>query len=585
MTADRGGPSGKGLKTPEIDALLTRLDELVRWRPGASGKYQDAQGALARIQGAANHVVMGRRGSGKTRLLDELRKRTKGENTLVIAFGAEDYKELTYPDILIQILRSFLREFEDALAVEAEFLSKEWWAGVRRAFSHPIATRRKRDAKRRLLAEVRKLQKHLDGLLTEADELSALYVAKTRDSTKREEAASASLGAGAAESDVKTATSAAEESEQERRLEQREFKRTKVERLLGDFKHLLTGVCRHVGGTVILAVDDFYFIRRADQPAVIDYIHRICKDTDAFLKVATIRHRTQLSERDEVTRGVVAGHEIQPIDLELSLGHFDSIQHFLEAIWVQVCAEVEINAAQEIFMGEGFSQAVLASGGVPRDFFGVVKAAIQIARERNDAAVGKLRVNEAARRYTEDTKLPEVQVDAPGDREVRDLLLYDIVRFARDQKRKNCFHVDIERLAQHPDVQRLLDSLVDGRLVHLITDTTSNARRAGQYAAYLLDVGLYAHPQRRGDNAVEEVLFWHRDDAGRLVNLQRSPVYQIRTIGELRAASEEIGLDPDDINAALLLAEDEEQVPERSRFGEQIALVFPALAEEVGEDE
>ena len=34
------------------------------------------------------------------------------------------------------------------------------------------------------------------------------------------------------------------------------------------------------------------YIRKLDQPPVADYIHRICKDTRAFLKVATIRHRS-----------------------------------------------------------------------------------------------------------------------------------------------------------------------------------------------------------------------------------------------------------------------------------------------------
>lgn len=105
----------KQFDAPEIDRLLTRLDELVRWRPGSAGSYHDAQGALKRIQGRANHVIMGRRGSGKTRLLEELRRELSAKSSYLVTFGAEDYKELTYPDILIQILRSFLREFSALL--------------------------------------------------------------------------------------------------------------------------------------------------------------------------------------------------------------------------------------------------------------------------------------------------------------------------------------------------------------------------------------------------------------------------------------------------------------------------------------
>jgi len=343
----------------------------------------------------------------------------------------------------------------------------------------------------------------------------------------------------AASSEMASETSEATE----RRARQRELKAVKVERLLGDFKNLLKGVCEYLNARLVLAVDDFYFIRREDQPPVIDYIHRICKDTNAFVKVATIRHRTQLYDRGEVSRGVVPGHEIQPIDLEVPLGRFDGVRRFLESIWRAVCDEVRITTPQGLFMGDGFRQAVLASGGVPRDFFGVVRTAIGIARDRGEEAVGKLRVNEAARQYTEDTKLPEIKVDAATDEGLRDLLLLDLIRFARDLRCKNCLHVDINRLRQEPVMQSLFDALVDARLLHLITDNTSNARRKGRYAAYLLDVGLYAHPQRRGDRAVEEVEFWERDEAGRLKNLERSPVYPLRSISELKEVARRVHIE------------------------------------------
>ena len=49
--------------------LLTRLDELVRWRPGQPGQYVNPHDHLDRVSASANHVIQGRRGSGKTRLL------------------------------------------------------------------------------------------------------------------------------------------------------------------------------------------------------------------------------------------------------------------------------------------------------------------------------------------------------------------------------------------------------------------------------------------------------------------------------------------------------------------------------------
>jgi hypothetical protein len=561
------------LQDDKVDLLLTRLDELVRWRPGAKGQYQDLHSAVARLKGSANHIILGRRGSGKTRLLDELKRAVAGEKTIVVTIGAEDFKELTYPDILIQILRSFLREFQTILAYRPRLLSSPWWRKLLGTVSHPILNAERRKATSAIRTDVKKLLTELDSMLTESEELDAEYL-RASGSSSRQAAAGELAGKIPGLEATATATDERGETESsERKLKQREVKRIKVERLLGDFKSLLTSVCKHLDSRIILAVDDFYFIRRSDQPQVVDYVHRICKDTNAYLKIATIKHRSELFAHATVSRGVVPGHEIQPIALELPLGQYDSITSFLRSIWRAICSEVGIADGETLFMGGGFEQAVLASGGVPRDFLGIAKASILIARERNERAVGKRRINEASRQYTEETKLPELQVDVGEDEELVYLLLYDIVRFARDERRKNCFHIDIDRLTQLPDVHNLLDALVDSRLLHLITDNTSNARRAGRFAAYLLDVGLYGHPERRGEKAIEEVQFWVRDASGRLKNLDRSPVYPLRTFAELRNKAAVISSQKVAIRESILPAE-EQQEPTAT----QLDLLFPASA-------
>jgi len=568
------------LQDSKIDALLPRLDELVRWRPGAKGEYQDLHSAIARLRGSANHIILGRRGSGKTRLIDELKRAVSKENTVVITVGAEDFKELTYPDILIQILRSFLREFRIVLLTSPRVLTANWWEQWLSAIQHPIGFVEQRSSRRRLAGEVKILLDQLDKLLAESEEVEAEYAEARAMALRQNEIVQVAGKTGLVDGTAGATDERESKSSSERKLRQRELKRITVERLLGDFKALLDGVCKHLNSRVVLAVDDFYFVRRTDQPKVVDYVHRICKDTDAFLKIATIKHRSELFTHDAVSRGVVLGHEIQSINLELPLGQYESINKFLRSIWRAVCQEVGIHEPESIFMGGGFEQAVLASGGVPRDFFGVTKAAILIARERGERAVGKRRINEAARQYTEETKLPELKVDIGQDEDLVYLLLYDIVRFGRDDRKKNCFHIDIDRLRQQPEMQNIVDALVDSRLLHLITDNTSNARRAGRFAAYLLDVGLYGHPERRAEAAVEEVQFWVRDDAGRLKNLDRSPVYPLRTFEELRQKSSLVTSHGAAIRDALL---PREETTESSAGGRptQLELVFPPIQDTV----
>lgn len=538
------------LRSAQFSRLLARLDEVTRARPGEAGNYHDALNAFAQLQSRANHIIQGRRGSGKTRLLTELQHIATRDHFSVVYINAEDYKELTYPDILIQILRKLLRELQARLSESPTILSRQWWMQkVISVIRHPILAWSQRKRTQSLLQDTNSLGDQLSELLAESETINAEYQREkgssqtTTDRSSMQIGGSLSPGSASVASSGQRVETAGDSTH--RRFRQKEEKHTKVERLLDDFKRLLQGVSQHLGSRLIVEVDDFYFIRRSDQPAVIDYIHRICKDTNAYLKVATIKHRTNLYQRNGVVRGIVAGHEAQKIDLDLPLGQFGAVRQFMEAIWSRVCADAEIRDAMSIFRGEGFAQAVLASGGVPRDFFGVVREAVVIARDRGEPRVGKRRINEASRRYTDETKLPELQADTQDTREPIEALLLDVVRFARDKKRKNCFQIDLNELERNQQVANLVEALVDSRLLHLISDNTSNARKAGRYAAYLLDVGLYAHPERRGDRAIEEVNFWERDSAGRLHRLTRSPVFPLRSVEDLVEADKALsGTDP-----------------------------------------
>lgn len=570
------------------NALLKRLDELVRWRPGAKGQYLDLHSALERIQGETNHVITGRRGSGKTRLLEELRSVAERASFQVVSIGAEDYKELTYPDILIQILRTFLHQFQKELRPERLLLSKSWFVNIGDALRHPVGHFHQSQRCRSLYAKSAPLLKALDDLLAESDEIEAEYSLMEMDEQKESNGSSLDASAGGLSGNANEATETRSRAERARKSKQREIKRIKVERLLGDFKRMLSAFCEQFGTKLILTVDDFYFIRRQDQPKVIDYMHRICKDTNAFLKVATIKHRTELSEHTDIARGVVPGHEIQSIDLELPLGEFESITRFLQSIWDVVCEEVGVDDPSQLFIGDGFDQAVLASGGVPRDFFGIVKEALLIAGERRERGIGKRRINEAARLYAENTKFPELRIDIARDQGVIEVLLFDILRFARESKKKNCFHIDLDVIEANHELRHLLDALADSRLIHLISDNTSSTRRTGRYAAYLLDVGLYGHPERRGDRAVTEVRFWDRDRQGRLMNLSRAPIYPIRSVDELEASLRQIQEEGMDIRTFLLEPEPMEEDAGESpaeKVASAMQLLLPVIDEQAQGEE
>ena len=74
---------------------------------------------------------------------------------------------------------------------------------------------------------------------------------------------------------------------------------------------------------MFLQIDDFYHLNRVDQPLVMDYIHRLCKDLPLYFKVATLKHATTLfADRDGQPIGAQERHDYQPINIDFTLSDF-----------------------------------------------------------------------------------------------------------------------------------------------------------------------------------------------------------------------------------------------------------------------
>ncbi|MDZ4854449.1 MAG: hypothetical protein SGJ26_06300 [Nitrospirota bacterium] len=74
---------------------------------------------------------------------------------------------------------------------------------------------------------------------------------------------------------------------------------------------------------VFLQIDDLYHLRRTDQPFVVDYIHRLCKDLPLYFKIATLRHASTLyADREGQPVGAQERHDYQPIDIDYTLSNF-----------------------------------------------------------------------------------------------------------------------------------------------------------------------------------------------------------------------------------------------------------------------
>lgn len=181
-----------------------------------------------------NHVVFGRRGAGKSSLVESV---CTPAAHIAIRMNLEDYKDISFPNILVHVLKASCRELDKAVRARSK------WAQFYAAwhFRKELAAR----------------ERELSTLLYEPD--------REDQQVRTKEDHANSVGASVATSESLTA------SISKRQATQREVSRTipvdklsKLQIELPHFKTLFREASRLSGDSpIFLVLDDFYFIPKA----------------------------------------------------------------------------------------------------------------------------------------------------------------------------------------------------------------------------------------------------------------------------------------------------------------------------------
>ena len=128
----------------------------------------------------------------------------------------------------------------------------------------------------------------------------------------------ASLRVGAGLSETVKAETEKTYRRHEEKIRELDTKLPQLKAQIREFFALSTGV-----GAVFLQIDDFYHLNRMDQPLVMDYVHRLCKDLPLYFKVATLKHATTLyADREGQPIGAQERHDYQPINIDFTFSDF-----------------------------------------------------------------------------------------------------------------------------------------------------------------------------------------------------------------------------------------------------------------------
>lgn len=249
------------------------------------------------------------------------------------------------------------------------------------------------------------------------------------------------------------------------------------------------------GVRVFSFVDDFYYVPRDTQPLLLDMVHGAVRDSNIWLKIASIRHLTNWWQASP-PMGLQSGQDADLIDLDVTLQDPEKASNFLEGILAEYARRVGISSLSRIFTRAALDRLVLASGAVPRDYMVLAVSAINRTRRRPNArATGVQDVNQAAGDAAS-SKIQELEEDMAMNSGVAERTLETLRKvrtFCLDDEQFTYFLVGYRDKELTPKLYSLLTDLMDVRMIHLVDSGVSDAHQAGsRFEAYMLDLSQFS---------------------------------------------------------------------------------------------
>lgn len=446
-------------------------------RDSDSIEYINVGTALQDAGSKQNHTIFARRGCGKTLLLHQSARSLK-PNLKAVYLNCEDFKQHTFPNVLIEILSSIFREMDRNLT---------GWFGKKKKAKLIIAN---------IINKLAQLQKCADSQEEEIRSKTSSEAFSGLNGSAEVDIDALKVKFGARDNTKETA-------EIERSFRIHRQKLQELDRWLPELKDSIRtffAISKNTDG-IILQIDDLYHLKRTDQAFVVDYIHRLCKDLPLYFKIATLRHASTLySDRDGQPIGAQERHDYQPINIDYTFGDFTKTadQNWKILLEFGKKASLSRKDIDDLFKGEGFNRLVMSGGGVPRDVLSLFLEALSNVDVANGERIGKDDVRIMSKVNFE-RKIEELKQDSKGE-EQDDLLkgIYAIREFCLE-KRTNIFVVRERMLQQNDEWRALFNRLMDYRIIHSCGNALTHKSQEGTYQAFAIDIGCYANLRKLQD--------------------------------------------------------------------------------------
>ena len=491
-------------------------------------QYLDPFNNLGKVKIPNNHLILGRRGSGKTTLLISAIK--EDSDNFMLPIDSQIFRDWDSNKIIIDLLKRiseklliFINNSKKFIKSKTEY-EKETKGIINYCKNYFSKKENVYDYEKYVYLKslIENINLYLDELNKLPDENIKINVKQkqvnTNNSKSINKIENEIIGKIKAKGTVSTQfvnlesnlslltsntyTKTDEEISETEQNENFEYikiinKKVKIYELIATFSEILSEFTHISGQRTVLYLDDFYLVNLNIQPIIIQFFHDIYKNSkyNSFcFKICSIPNRTRLNIDNQVDFSIK--DDFSPIRLDKELDDFHNLKDFLLRITANLNPDLDIslNDINGLFNNEEvLNYAIVATGGVPRDFLVNLAELIKIAKTDNSSTIKKEHLYSAISDLKEDkSQNIEIECDISSEklRQALEIIKTEVV----DDLKTNIILYPLKLTKEH---ESLLKNLVNLRYLHIINEHTSSKRiNDEQYTSYLIDMTFYATGKR-----------------------------------------------------------------------------------------
>ena len=269
------------------------------------------------------------------------------------------------------------------------------------------------------------------------------------------------------------------------KLESEELSIAQVRRLVPRMRRVLESVSSQTELFVFL--DDLHVFPRKFQHVLMDVIYATTRGNKIYLKVSAIENLVRTYDQGTNT-GIEIPQDAQQLGLDYNLTTPDKATQHIESILDSHAQYSGLPSIRRLCSSaDVLPRLTWVSAGVPRDAINLFSQAMLKATAQDRKRVTVSNVNLAASDNLS-IKLKDLQTDASTSAERLTDLLEKIRQFCVVQNKANAFLVEKNEADQgFKDVM----SLVQLRLLHVISEGITPKEAGTKFVALILDYGLY----------------------------------------------------------------------------------------------